>query len=90
MPWLDLPVAPEFWLRDARIAAGFLAAPLPRVPIDAEGSRVSICASRAERSPNSPRRAVRRMAPTSTAARCGPAIDTAPPDYRQLDRLLAR
>jgi cytosine deaminase len=37
MPWLDLPVAPEFWLRDARIAAVFLAAPLPKVPIDAEG-----------------------------------------------------
>ena len=28
---------PEFWLRDARVAVGFLAAPLPMVPIDAEG-----------------------------------------------------
>jgi len=35
--WLDPPAAPEFWLCDARVAVGFLAAPLPRVPIDAEG-----------------------------------------------------
>lgn len=37
MPWLDLPGTPDFWLRDARVAAGFLAAALPHVPIEAEG-----------------------------------------------------
>lgn len=37
MPWLDLPAAPSFWLRDARVAAGFLAAPVPGAPIDTEG-----------------------------------------------------
>ena len=35
--WLDPPAMSEFWLRDARVAVGFLAAPLPMVPIDAEG-----------------------------------------------------
>jgi hypothetical protein len=27
--WLDLPAVPEFWLRDARVVAGFLVARPP-------------------------------------------------------------
>jgi len=34
-PWLDLPDAPEFWLCDARVSTGFLAA--SSEPADAEG-----------------------------------------------------
>jgi cytosine deaminase len=34
--WLDLPAVPEFWLRDARVVAGFLEAAPPSGPIDAE------------------------------------------------------